>query len=204
MPKKFLDQNGLEYFAAKLNDYPTNEILGVVIDAIQDALDEKVDISTLNNADYQNSTQVNSAITTALGNITEFSISVLQSLPASGENGVFYFIPNAGTGNNIYDEYVYVNNLFEKIGSTEIDLSNYLQTTDIAAWAKAATKPTYTAAEVGALPSTTVIPAAYDDTALAARVTALENIPWVTYYTGTSEPSNSQGQNGDIYLQTES
>ena len=43
----------------------------------------------------------------------------------------------------------------------------------------------------------------YDDTALAARVTALENIPWVTYYTGSSEPSSSQGNNGDIYLQTE-
>ncbi len=47
------------------------------------------------------------------------------------------------------------------------------------------------------------VPAAYDDTALAARVTALEQIPWVTYYTGSAEPSNSQGNNGDIYLQTE-
>lgn len=46
------------------------------------------------------------------------------------------------------------------------------------------------------------VPVAYDDTALAARVTALENIPWVTYYTGSSMPSNSQGSNGDIYLQT--
>jgi len=45
-------------------------------------------------------------------------------------------------------------------------------------------------------------PAAYDDTALAARVTALENIPWVTYYTGSSTPSNSQGNNGDLYFQT--
>lgn len=42
---------------------------------------------------------------------------------------------------------------------------------------------------------------AYDDTALAARVTALENLEWATYYSGRSNPSNSQGQNGDIYLQ---
>ena len=34
-----------------------------------------------------------------------------------------------------------------------------------------------TAEDVGALPSSTIIPAAYDDTALAARVTALENKP---------------------------
>lgn len=43
---------------------------------------------------------------------------------------------------------------------------------------------------------------AYDDTALAARVTALEQIPWVTYYTGSTTPSNSQGNNGDLYFQT--
>ena len=43
-------------------------------------------------------------------------------------------------------------------GGSDIDLSNYLQKTDIAAWAKAAEKPTYTAQEVGALSSSTVIP----------------------------------------------
>ena len=43
MPKKFLDQVGLEYFASKLNDYPTNEVLGAVIDAISDELDNKYD-----------------------------------------------------------------------------------------------------------------------------------------------------------------
>lgn len=41
----------------------------------------------------------------------------------------------------------------------------------------------------------------YDDSALAARVAALENLEWATYYSGRSNPSNSQGQNGDIYLQ---
>lgn len=35
-----------------------------------------------------------------------------------------------------------------------------LPASDVSAWAKASTKPTYTASEVGALPSTTVIPAA--------------------------------------------
>ncbi len=36
---------------------------------------------------------------------------------------------------------------------------------------------------------------------LAERVTALEQLEWATYYSGRSNPSNSQGQNGDIYLQ---
>lgn len=47
------------------------------------------------------------------------------------------------------------------------DLSNKptsLPASDVSAWAKAATKPTYTAAEVGALPSTTTIPTVYNGT----------------------------------------
>ena len=39
--KKFLDANGLTYFASKLNDYPTNELLGTVIDAIDEAKQDK-------------------------------------------------------------------------------------------------------------------------------------------------------------------
>lgn len=40
----------------------------------------------------------------------------------------------------------------------------------------------------------------YDVTNLASLIV---NIPFVTYYTGTTAPSNSQGSNGDLYLQTE-
>lgn len=56
------------------------------------------------------------------------------------------------------------------VGSTSYNPSNgivslpayptTLPASDVSAWAKASTKPTYTASEVGALPSTTVIPAA--------------------------------------------
>ena len=101
---------------------------------------------------FQTAAQVNTAIANALAGIAEFSIEVVQSLPATGDNGTFYFVAsNSGTTNNIYDEYVYVNSSWEKIGTTEMDLSNYLKTSDIAAWAKAANKPAYTASEVGAM-----------------------------------------------------
>lgn len=47
MPKKFLDAEGVTYLASLLDNYPNNEILGTVIDAIQDALDEKNDKAIL-------------------------------------------------------------------------------------------------------------------------------------------------------------
>ena len=100
--------------------------------------------------------EVNSLITSAIGNINSFEVSVVASLPTSDINThTIYFVSNSSSGDSIYDEYMYINNSWEKIGSTAVDLSNYLQKTDISDWAKASTKPTYTASEVGALPSNT-------------------------------------------------
>lgn len=116
-------------------------------------------ITVINNAGYQTESDVNSLIATAIGNINQFNVAIVSTLPTTNiDNHTMYFKANEEAGNNIYDEYMYINNNWEIIGSTAIDLSNYLQTSDIANWAKAANKPTYTASEVGALPSTTVIP----------------------------------------------
>lgn len=84
-----------------------------------------------NGAGYQTASQVNSLIATAIGDITGISYEVVNSLPATGEAGVIYLISNSGTSPNIYDEYIYVNNKFEKIGTTEVDLSNYSTTAQV-------------------------------------------------------------------------
>lgn len=53
--KKFLDQNGLTYFARLLNNYPNNAILSAVIDAIEDELNSKVNIDDIDDTVTQNS-----------------------------------------------------------------------------------------------------------------------------------------------------
>lgn len=108
-------------------------------------------ISTLaNDAGYQNASQVSSAIASAVGDITSFEYQVVQTLPQTGEKGVVYLVPNSGTTPNIYDEYIWVNNAFEKIGTTEMDLSNYYTKTqtDTLLGAKADQSTTYTKTEV--------------------------------------------------------
>ena len=67
------------------------------------------------------------AVAAAIGDVTSISYEVVQSLPATGESGTIYLIANSGSGTNVYDEYIYVNNSFEKLGSTEVNLDNYLQ-----------------------------------------------------------------------------
>lgn len=62
----------------------------------------------------------------AIGGITGFEISVVDELPTTGEKGIIYLVAHThGTG-DIYDEYVWVTDKFEKIGNTDIDLSSYV------------------------------------------------------------------------------
>lgn len=71
-----------------------------------------------NDSDFQTGTQVSSAISTAIAGVTEFDYQVVQTLPASGVKGTIYLVANSGSGQDVYDEYVWVNNAWEKLGAT--------------------------------------------------------------------------------------
>lgn len=52
--------------------------------------------------------------------------SVVQSLPVSEiDDNTIYMVPKVGSTGDVYDEYLYINNAWEHIGSTEVDLSGY-------------------------------------------------------------------------------
>lgn len=70
---------------------------------------------------------VQGAVSSAVGNVNSFEVSVVQSLPTTNiDTHTIYFISNSGSTGNIYDEYMYINNNWEKIGTTDVDLSGYL------------------------------------------------------------------------------
>ena len=64
-----------------------------------------------------------------------FTTLVVNSLPVTGKNGIMYLLPSdeSTESNNIYDEYIWVSDKFEKIGSTKttIDLSGYVTQTEM-------------------------------------------------------------------------
>lgn len=86
-----------------------------------------------NGAGYQTASDVSSAISSAIGDITGIEYQIVEELPGTGEKGVIYLISNSGTGQNIYDEYIWTGTAFEKIGTTDVDLSNYWSKTDLVA-----------------------------------------------------------------------
>ena len=91
-----------------------------------------------------NSTQVATTafvqgeITSAIGDVVAREFRVVQTLPSEGDSKYIYLVPKStAQTRNIYDEYVWVVESsvgsWEKIGDTAIDLSGYVQTTDMIA-----------------------------------------------------------------------
>lgn len=72
-----------------------------------------------------------SSIIQMVGDINSFEWTVVQTLPTTGEDHVFYFVPKLSDP-SVHEEYVYLNNAWELIGSTSVDLDSYVQFSDLA------------------------------------------------------------------------
>lgn len=146
--EQYLDDNGLLYYHNRLKtlfatkdeagDENTIETVKVNGSALtpdaQKAVDVPVPTSVAqltDSSEYATKAYVNNAI----GGITSVAFEVVQSLPASGNAGTIYLVPNGGTNPNIYDEYIWISSgssgSWEKIGTTDVDLTDYLKKSDI-------------------------------------------------------------------------
>lgn len=94
----------------------------------------KGDVPTLvsqlqNDSDYATKMEVMQAI----ASIPQFKLSIVDVLPETGEKMVLYLVPKVGTENDIYNEYIWIENTntFELVGSTAVDLTNYYTKSEI-------------------------------------------------------------------------
>lgn len=145
---KYLDDDGLRYLWQKIkarfatiSSVPTStsqltnnsdfQTGTQVASAISAAVPTNVSQLT-NDSNYQTGSQVSAAIAAAVGSIETIEFQIVQSLPASGASNVIYLVPEAGQANS-YDEYIYINNTWEMIGTTACDLSGYVQSSELVA-----------------------------------------------------------------------
>ena len=85
-----------------------------------------IDLST-----YAIKTEVTQEIAKAVSGIQGFDAQVVERLPESGKKGILYLVANSGNGQNVYDEYLWVEDKFEKLGTREIDLTAYAKKSEI-------------------------------------------------------------------------
>ena len=83
-------------------------------------------------SELYNKTQIDSMLSSAL------KFTIVQSLPEVGENGTIYLVPKqVPSQDDVYDEYIWtstqgqIQQHYEHIGSTQIDLSNYYTKSEV-------------------------------------------------------------------------
>lgn len=146
--------------------------------AITAAIPSKVSELT-NDSGFQTSAQVSTAISTALGNYynktetdskiaqavaaaSHLKYQIVESLPDSNQDANTVYLvakDGAGEGQDAYIEYMWINDNWEIIGDTSVDLSNYYTkaqtdqaiTTALAAYVKGTDMVEITAEEVQAM-----------------------------------------------------
>lgn len=93
--------------------------------AAEDAHKAVIDDSAASTSRTYSSSKINALI----AGVTGFSVEVVDQLPESNiDTHKIYFVPketSKQTAGDIYDEYLYVQNAWEHIGTTDVDLSQY-------------------------------------------------------------------------------
>lgn len=99
--------------------YTNKKILDVEQVAIDEAVTEAVAQSKL----YTDE---------AISGLVSFNIEIVSNLPENPSTHTIYLVPKSfSSDNNTYYEYIFVNNKWEIIGDTEVDLNNYYTKAEI-------------------------------------------------------------------------
>lgn len=144
-----LDDNGLLYLLTlletEISQAGENNVIEIVkkngVALAIDPTDKSVNVTVPTDADiqtlitaygYQTEAQVQQLIDDELAGITGIDFQIVSELPATGVKGVIYLV-GATTP---YEEYIWIEPTgqtahFEQIGSTSIDLSGYVQATEM-------------------------------------------------------------------------
>ena len=146
--ESYVDENGGKIDVIKVNDTAqtiTNKTVNIEVPessadltdgatiAHTDDIPTKVSDLT-NDSGFQDESEVQALIDDALADITGIDYQIVATLPATGEKGVIYLVGSTAP----YDEYIWLEPMggtayFDKIGSTDIDLSDYWAKTELTA-----------------------------------------------------------------------
>lgn len=117
-----LDDNGLLFLLQQIK---------AKIDASAVTIDTTISADSTN-ANVPGSKAVYDFVTKAIANIKKFHAEIHETLPEVGDESVLYLIPKSKSeSGNIYDEYMYINGAWESFDGTNIDLSGYVQASEM-------------------------------------------------------------------------
>ena len=112
--------------------------LGLGTAAQQDAASTAI-VANDQRTDLVSAAQVSAFVADVISSINEFEYEAVSTLPTASASTMYkiYLVPNSGSGTNVKDEYITIRSgsegsytyAWELLGTTEIDLTNYVQKT---------------------------------------------------------------------------
>lgn len=128
---------GEDWFICSVSQ--TNGVISANKKNFDNSVDDRI-LTLLNQGSLADKSFVMERIEAAVGKITSFEYKIVDSLPAvsEGKKGTIYLVAHSGSTNqNSYDEYIFLpaegstSARYEKIGTTDIDLTPYAKKTEI-------------------------------------------------------------------------
>ena len=117
-----LDDNGLLFLLQQLKNK---------MDEGRTAIDTVINASSTN--DHAAGTKaVYDFVTAAIAGVSTFRAEIVNALPSTGASNILYLVAKTSSeSGNVYDEYLYIGGAWELIGSTGMDLSWYVKSSEM-------------------------------------------------------------------------
>ena len=117
-----LDGNGLLFLLQQLK---------LKMDENSAVIDAAINAESTN-AHAAGSKAVYDFVTAAIAGVSTFHAEIVNSLPSTGASNILYLVPKTSiVDGNIYDEYLYIGGAWELVGSTGMDLSGYVKSSEM-------------------------------------------------------------------------
>lgn len=122
-----------EKASATLEGESPNQILNLVLPKGDKGEQGEPGIKPVKGMDYFTEEEIQEIKSNILDQVNQFSVLVVEELPTDNiDEHTIYFVPKTKTEqNDVYDEFIYINNGWEHIGTTEVDLSSYYKKDEI-------------------------------------------------------------------------
>ena len=117
-----LDDNGLLFLLQQLK---------IKMDAGEITVDTAINAGSTNDH-AAGSKAVYDFVTAAIAGVSTFHAEIVNSLPSTGASNILYLVPKTSSeSGNVYDEYLYIGGAWELVGSTGMDLSGYVKSSEM-------------------------------------------------------------------------
>ncbi len=122
MSTKYLSLSGLTYFWGKIKNWVSSVLPTKTSDLTNDSEFITNAVNDLVNYYKKTETYTKTEVNSLIGAISNFSWKIVGTLPDVGSSNILYLVGPTGTGADKYEEYVWSDDKFEKIGDTSIDV----------------------------------------------------------------------------------